>query len=167
MKIKIVSAIPMIVIMIIIFCFSAQPSEQSNKSSNYIVEKIAYVIEYVNEVTNNEEDNEPVIHVEELTFVIRKLAHTLEYMALGFCIHMHLYQYKLRKKYCIGLSIIIGGIYAFTDEYHQSFVPGRSCELRDVIIDTNGIFLGVILFLVAIRILKKRKSICKEESIHN
>jgi len=42
-----------------------------------------------------------------------------------------------------------GVLYAVTDEIHQSFVPGRSCELRDVLIDSVGVLTGVtILWLL-------------------
>ena len=40
---------------------------------------------------------------------------------------------------------LIGTAYAVTDEFHQSFVPGRSCELRDVMIDSCGVLTGVLL----------------------
>ena len=40
---------------------------------------------------------------------------------------------------------IICVAYAALDEYHQMFVPGRSAEVRDVLIDSIGIFAGVIL----------------------
>ena len=37
-------------------------------------------------------------------------------------------------------------LYACTDEFHQLFVPGRSGNFRDVIIDTSGGVLSAILF---------------------
>ena len=44
---------------------------------------------------------------------------------------------------------LIGTAYAVTDEFHQSFVPGRSCELRDVVIDSCGVLTGVLAALLA------------------
>ncbi|MDD5979931.1 MAG: VanZ family protein, partial [bacterium] len=35
------------------------------------------------------------------------------------------------KSKSIYLSIIICLLYAISDEFHQSFVPGRSCQLYD------------------------------------
>ena len=40
-------------------------------------------------------------------------------------------------------AICVG--YACTDEYHQSLVSGRAASSRDVMIDSIGIFFGVIL----------------------
>lgn len=52
-------------------------------------------------------------------------------------------------------------IYACTDEIHQLFVPGRSGQFRDVMIDSLGAFIGILIlsiFLMIINHLKKRKS---------
>ena len=43
-------------------------------------------------------------------------------------------------------SAIIGVLYAISDEYHQTFVPLRDGRVRDVVIDSIGIFL-MYLFL--------------------
>ena len=40
---------------------------------------------------------------------------------------------------------MIGVLYAVTDEVHQYFVPGRSCELRDALIDACGVAAGVAI----------------------
>ncbi len=43
------------------------------------------------------------------------------------------------------LSVLIAGLYSLTDEFHQSFVPGRSASLLDCGVDTVGAILGTIL----------------------
>lgn len=45
------------------------------------------------------------------------------------------------------VSWIICTLYAGTDEFHQYFVPGRACSLRDVCIDSAGAILGVLIML--------------------
>ena len=47
------------------------------------------------------------------------------------------------------VSWLIGTAYAVTDEFHQSFVPGRSCEFRDIVIDSCGVLTGVLAALLA------------------
>ena len=42
-------------------------------------------------------------------------------------------------------TFFIGSGYAIIDEIHQSFVPGRSCEIRDMCIDAVGVLVGMIL----------------------
>ena len=50
-------------------------------------------------------------------------------------------------------------VYAATDEFHQLFVPGRSGQVKDVLLDSCGAAVGVlILMLVAalIRFIRKK-----------
>lgn len=63
-------------------------------------------------------------------------------------------------------SIIIGIIYATTDEIHQYFIPGRSMSILDVFIDTLGLCTGIVIFLILYNSIIKRmknniKSIAK------
>jgi VanZ family protein len=68
--------------------------------------------------------------------VLRKLAHLTEYAVLGA-----LLQRALRRP---GLAILVGGLYAATDEIHQHFVRGRHGAWYDVVIDTVGVTVGVV-----------------------
>lgn len=44
-------------------------------------------------------------------------------------------------------AVLITIAYGISDEYHQSFVPGRLCTVGDVVADSVGALLaGVILF---------------------
>ena len=62
--------------------------------------------------------------------------------------------YKIHLKYKFSISILVGLIYAITDEIHQSFIPGRTASIRDVCIDTCGVFLGIIIVLIIISVYK-------------
>ena len=44
------------------------------------------------------------------------------------------------------LAILIGGIYATSDEFHQHFVRGRHAAWYDVVIDTVGVTIGVVVW---------------------
>ncbi|MEO5634435.1 VanZ family protein [Gaiella sp.] len=70
--------------------------------------------------------------------VLRKLAHLTEYAVLGT-----LLQRALARP---GIAILIGGLYAASDEIHQHFVPGRHAAWYDVVIDTVGVTIGVVLW---------------------
>ena len=43
------------------------------------------------------------------------------------------------------LSFLFSVIYALSDEFHQTFVPGRDGNIVDVLIDGSGAFTGIIL----------------------
>jgi VanZ family protein len=70
--------------------------------------------------------------------VLRKLAHLSEYAVLGA-----LLQRALARP---SLAILIGGLYAVSDEIHQDFVRGRHAAWYDVVIDTVGVTVGVVLW---------------------
>lgn len=42
----------------------------------------------------------------------------------------------------LALAVGLAGLYALTDEYHQTWVPGRNASLVDVAIDTTGAIIG-------------------------
>ena len=46
---------------------------------------------------------------------------------------------------------------AVLDEVHQAFVPGRSCELRDVCIDSAGVLLGAAFLLLILHWIQRKK----------
>ena len=53
----------------------------------------------------------------------------------------------------IFFALILGSAYGVTDEIHQLFVPDRSCDPLDWLVDTVAVFFGASLFS-----LIKRKS---------
>ena len=81
-----------------------------------------------------------------LTFLVRKAAHISAYFILGILIFNLLKEYDLAIKKMIFISIGIAMLYACTDEIHQMVVPGRSGEVRDVLIDTAGAAVGVVVY---------------------
>ena len=44
-----------------------------------------------------------------------------------------------------GWAWVVGTLYAASDEIHQLFVPGRSGQLRDVLLDSDGVAAGILL----------------------
>lgn len=53
---------------------------------------------------------------------------------------------KIKIKYLI-IAIIISVLYALSDEFHQSFVPGRDAGIKDILTDTAGIFTSILIYL--------------------
>ena len=58
----------------------------------------------------------------------------------------------------LATAVLLTIFYGFTDEYHQSFVPGRVADIRDVIADVLGACSGVVgVWLWGIVFLGKRE----------
>lgn len=84
---------------------------------------------------------------EGLHFLLRKSAHISEYAIFAVLIYHSLearHPRGWRAKPALR-AVLAAGVYALTDEYHQSFVPGRTASLSDCGIDTCGAALGVLL----------------------
>lgn len=122
-----------IVFMITIFMFSNEPAVQSE-------EKSKFVIYFLNILGINIESAFGSL----ADFIVRKAAHFTEYFILYILIFNALHN-DLNKKTALFYSLILVFLYASTDEYHQLFISGRSGRLRDILIDTSGGTLGLIL----------------------
>jgi VanZ family protein len=80
-------------------------------------------------------------------FLIRKLAHCSEYAIFALLLYhsfepRHPERWNARSAFS---ALVIAGLYSLTDEYHQSFVPGRTASLVDCGIDTAGALFGLVL----------------------
>ena len=49
-------------------------------------------------------------------------------------------------------------LFAISDEIHQFFVPGRGCEVTDMIIDSIGGFIGVFMAIAVVYTILKIKN---------
>lgn len=179
---KKITGILIILWMIVIFAFSAQPAQQSSQTSGTVAYQIT---KWQNSLFHQGKTGEELYALaNSMQFAIRKSAHMGEYAILAFllCLHMSYYRFSPKKsskhnaaslpstkrpldtKRLIFLSLTITAGYAATDEFHQLFVPGRACRVMDVCIDSLGGAFGIIFFLILYkyfplckhRILKKR-----------
>lgn len=142
MKKKYLKWLYVIIWAVVIFIFSNQTGTESSTNNEFIV-KLFKVIGI-----NLDSYFGDIIHV-----LIRKLAHFTEYFILYYLVYNALIDETNYRKALIG-SLIIVFLYACTDELHQAFIPGRGPAVKDVMIDTGGGLLCLILKVL----LKKRKA---------
>ena len=164
--------------MVFIFVQSALPADLSSEESGVIVDWIMRAMEDILPFGR-----------ETVVFAVRKGAHFTEYLILGAVLVAAVKEWRAASRLsesnsstsselpdagarmpeaAFGLfptggapvAWLIGTAYAMTDEFHQAFVPGRSCEFRDMVIDSCGVLTGVLAANLAGRIkvrLKKRR----------
>lgn len=133
---------------------------------------------------NNQADEKNTLKKKEYKYkysnqvqkIVRKNAHYFLYMLGGILLSVFFYvnsnenrikentnetRITARKYHIFSKSIfyamIIGILYACTDEFHQKFVPGRTYSIKDVFIDSLGIITGSIIFILLKYIMTKRK----------
>ena len=154
---RIVSSILLLAFMTAIFCLSAQEADESSSLSDGITAKIIMgLFPDFDELSEVEQEN--IIH--DTTFYVRKLAHFSLYFAMGVLSFSAIVSYKKIKLFLRYLfSYVFSVLYAVSDEIHQLFVAGRSCELRDVFIDSCGVLLALIIIFVICNLSKKIKSL--------
>lgn len=76
-----------------------------------------------------------------LELLWKKGAHLIAYAILVLLYERALALPRRGKWLALGLAVL----YAISDEYHQSFTPGRTPSVRDVLIDTAGGLFGLYL----------------------
>jgi hypothetical protein len=59
--------------------------------------------------------------------------------------------WKRRPAFALLLTALIGSAYGAIDEFHQYFVPGRSCDVWDWLADTLGALLGALAIMILVR----------------
>ena len=84
-----------------------------------------------------------------------KILHFIEYGVFSFLLFMAFFTSgkESLKKHVFLLSSLIGIAYAASDELHQKFVPGRSCDVFDFLADS----LGILVIQICIWLYLKRK----------
>lgn len=140
---KPLSFLPALCLMYMIFTFSAQDGVTSSQVSY----KVSYkLVELGGEILGA--DFEPW-EIDSLAVrfngAIRKVAHMTEYFALAVAVSFPFYVYGLRGIWLMLVAGFICVAFACGDEYHQSYVAGRGPSKRDVLIDSFGVFWGIIL----------------------
>lgn len=87
---------------------------------------------------------------EARTVVDTKLFHPLEYLTLGILLSgaWHCLSKQIGMAGFMFSVQLSGTAYAFSDEFHQAFIPGRTSTLTDVLIDSVGVALGLGIFLL-------------------
>lgn len=138
-----------ITIMILIFAFSAQNADESSKlSEGFISTIIGRILRVLPQFGMDYE------------FIIRKYAHIFEYFCLGLSTFMLLHEIKPGKSlFPAAGTEIICYIYSCTDEFHQTFVPGRSGKIVDTFVDSIGFTAAVIILVICFYIHNKRKKV--------
>lgn len=135
--------IPVFVWMAVIFIFSSQPDDISS-NNNY------FVLNLLNSLSI---DLVKLLGSDFANFIIRKAGHVTEFFIL-FMLSYYAF-HKVRFKQPLLYGSILTVIYASSDEFHQMFVPGRGPMVRDVLIDSIGVLIGILVILLIRKPLKR------------
>ena len=85
---------------------------------------------------------------------IRKLGHFTEYLILSVLLYRALRGGRRWSLQAAATAVVVAGLYAVLDEFHQLFVPGRTAAASDCLIDVSGAAAGQGLLAVLGRVLR-------------
>ena len=134
-----------LLIMAAIFWFSSQSGGESSGLSLKVTRLISRIIYFDFKTMTPEQQS---FIVSGLHPFVRKLAHFSIYILLGMCVYSFIVAsgFRFKAKWFVAWVICI--VYASIDEIHQSFVPARSMQLTDVMIDSAGALIGIFVVSV-------------------
>ncbi len=100
-----------------------------------------------------------------LHHIIRKCGHLTEYFILSLLIlrGIRAGAKGMRLRWALIAILLVAG-YASLDEFHQSFVPGRTAAVGDVLIDTSGGAVALIVASLFARFRKDRDHLRQDEN---
>ena len=153
-KQRIAAAMPMLIVMILIFLFSAKTAVESDGTSFPIAETI---LNWYQSIFGNLGEEAYIAALRVANVLVRKVAHITEFGVLAVCTSYYFHVCRLRGRRGMGCAVALSVAYAITDEIHQLFVPGRSGRVTDVLIDSIGCLLGVLFFSFLQYVIKNRK----------
>lgn len=116
---------------VLMFSLSGQTAEASSKLSGGLTEYLLALLP------------EGFITFELLEHILRKTAHFCMFALEGFLMYMSVYLTFRSRRRAIILAAAANVAIASLNELHQLFFEGRSCELRDILINSAGAFTGI------------------------
>jgi len=154
---KLISFVPTILLLLLIFGFSAQDGETSGSLSFEISMFLVKLVSPLLPVSTTEATL--VEYAEQLHLYVRKTAHMPEYFLLALSLQLPLATCLSRLSFWktrIFIGFFCTVVFAALDEFHQTFVPGRSGNVLDVCIDSAGA-LAAAFCLYVIFLLRQKK----------
>jgi VanZ family protein len=141
----------------LIFVFSSQNGSDSAETSREFIIDLIGADQYTSIA-------DEIFNEDDFIYIIRKLAHFIEYLGLGLfgCLSFVFLNksFKLINGHWIFLiALAICFLLASIDELNQLFQAGRGSSFYDVLIDTSGSFMAISFIYLFMAFLKKNEVI--------
>ena len=140
-----------VAMMAVIFWFSAMTARESAAVSGKVTQ-VAVEVVYPEYRSLPKPQKTGAFNV--MQHIVRKSAHLTEYAILGMFLMLLFSTFRIRLRPL--WALLSAAAYAATDEWHQAFVMGRGPMFTDVLIDSSGALLGILLMFLVILAFRKR-----------
>lgn len=138
---RVINIILIVLWMSLIFVLSNDTAEESSKKSDGLI--VRCVQDIIKRDLSTKEKEKVLKY---LVKPVRKSAHFFLYFVLGILIINLFKCFELFNYKTILIAVLLCFLYACSDEIHQLFIKGRSCEVRDILIDTIGSLSGISVY---------------------
>lgn len=146
-----------------IFILSSQTGQDSRSLSDHFIEVYKRCVVKLTFL----EPSFQALLLNKSWHYVRKIAHVIVYMLLGGVIASILARTRIKVMLRIVLGLVLCTIYALTDEWHQYYVVGRGAQLRDIVIDSCGALIGIIVVTVIIGVIRLIIKLLKIKKTNN
>lgn len=159
--ISLLTGVAILLWMIMIFWFSNQVAVTSSELSGGVCDRVVGKVNTIFSMGWSDQTQTQI--AEKIEFPIRKAVHMSEYAVMAILVVAHLMtgtktlENKKRRNYILAFLFTAG--YAASDEFHQYFVPGRSAEVRDVMIDSAGAVLSLLVLSGVLLLCGRKKKL--------
>lgn len=141
-----------------IFGFSSQDAKESSGLSRQVTNTVTKNVKSIQRLEKSQKE----IVLSKIEKIVRKIAHFSIYTLVGILLMALFSTYNMKERNRIILSLVIGIIYASSDELHQRFVSGRSGQITDVMIDSFGVLFGILIVML---VMECTRRICSKHYI--
>ena len=154
---KLLSFVPTLLLLSLIFGFSAQDGESSGSLSFQIS---LFLVKLVSPLLPTAGSEDILFaRAEQIHYFVRKAAHMTEYFLLTLSLQLPLrawFSTQLKTNFRILIGFAATVLFAALDEFHQTFVPGRSGNFTDVCIDSVGAAIASFCLLIFYSLYQKK-----------
>ncbi len=142
---RVILTVLCIIVIGAIFYNSSLDAANSTEMSNPIVDGINHFFESIH------------VNITVTDKTVRKAAHFTEYALLGTLLSVTAYLYVSKRKETLVVALPLGCAVAVCDEVIQLFPKGRSCEVKDMLIDGAGILVSVLIVQFILFLIERHK----------
>ena len=133
----------------VIFYNGSRPGEVSQKTSKEVIKVASKVISI--KTTKIDKSG---INFYDINYYVRKNAHFFQYFIFGILLCNALREFKLYKTSEIFILLFILLFFPVIDELMQKYIPGRTSNIFDIIIDFSGGLLAVLIVNISYKLCK-------------
>ncbi len=145
----------------VIFSLSGMNSDESNSKSkstlNVLIQETLNITNKTGITDKHPSDAKKESVINNINLPMRKFAHATVFIVLAILLNMCFRMFNIRPWMSFIVTIIICFVFAVLDEYHQTFIPGRTGQFIDSLIDTLGAIIGSTLSLIFIKLRIKHQ----------